>query len=61
MSMLFFWVVAPCGPVGRYHVSKEHTASLFGITLLILQNPTIRGVESYFAVYLCFTDNPKRC
>jgi hypothetical protein len=29
MSMLVFWVVMPCGLVGRYKLLEEHTASNF--------------------------------
>jgi hypothetical protein len=33
MSMLVFWVVTPCGLVGRYstNVSEEYTASIFRV------------------------------
>jgi hypothetical protein len=27
--MLVFWVVMPCGLVGRYNLLDEHTASIF--------------------------------
>jgi hypothetical protein len=29
MSMLVFWVVTPCGFVGRSNVSEKHTSSTF--------------------------------
>jgi hypothetical protein len=29
MSMLFLWVVTPCGLVGRYQLSEEHTVPIF--------------------------------
>jgi hypothetical protein len=29
--MLVFWVVVPCGLVGRYQHSKEHTASIIRV------------------------------
>jgi hypothetical protein len=31
MSMLVFWVVTPCGLVGRYHISEKHTVSIFRV------------------------------
>jgi hypothetical protein len=41
--MLAFWVVTPCGLVGRYNFSEKHTVSIFRAS-----NNTFENFYSYF-------------
>jgi hypothetical protein len=69
MSMFVFWVVTPCGLVGRCNVSEEHTASILNpedgdsmfLNTLVYISTRSHGVTTQNARNSCNEDRRDGC